>query len=141
MPARGEDMSEWPKNVGAISLFVEELPRSKQFYEDVFGLPAVYEDENSAVFRFGSTMVNLLDIGAAPTLIAPGVVAAREAGSRFQLTIFVDDADAVCAELTDRGVAFLNGPMDRDWGMRTAAFADPAGHTWEIAQELPAGGL
>jgi uncharacterized glyoxalase superfamily protein PhnB len=30
----------------------------------------------------------------------------------------------------------LNGPIDRPWGRRTAAFADPAGHLWEVAQEL-----
>ena len=23
-----------------------------------------------------------------------------------------------------------------DWGMRTAAFTDPDGHVWEVAQEL-----
>jgi uncharacterized glyoxalase superfamily protein PhnB len=27
--------------------------------------------------------------------------------------------------------------MNREWGMRTAAFADPDGHIWEVAQELP----
>jgi uncharacterized glyoxalase superfamily protein PhnB len=32
----------------------------------------------------------------------------------------------------------ISGPEDRDWGMRTMTFADPGGHTWEIAQELPA---
>jgi uncharacterized glyoxalase superfamily protein PhnB len=31
-------------------------------------------------------------------------------------------------------VKLLNGPMDRPWGIRTAAFADPAGHVWEIAK-------
>ncbi|MGH3402377.1 MAG: hypothetical protein ACRDRJ_07680 [Streptosporangiaceae bacterium] len=29
------------------------------------------------------------------------------------------------------------GPADRPWGMRTVTFADPGGHIWEIAQELP----
>jgi uncharacterized glyoxalase superfamily protein PhnB len=38
--------------------------------------------------------------------------------------------------LRGRGVEFLNGPQDRPWGQRTAAFADPDGHVWEIAQEL-----
>ena len=28
------------------------------------------------------------------------------------------------------------GPMDREWGMRTASFTDPDGHIWEVAQEL-----
>jgi len=27
-----------------------------------------------------------------------------------------------------RGVALLNGPMNRPWGVRTASFADPGGH-------------
>jgi uncharacterized glyoxalase superfamily protein PhnB len=48
----------------------------------------------------------------------------------------VDDADAVCAELTTRGVGLLNGPVDREWGMRTASFTDRDGHIWEIAQTL-----
>jgi lactoylglutathione lyase len=49
----------------------------------------------------------------------------------------VDHADATCAELQARGVALLNGPIDREWGMRTASFTDPAGNIWEVAQELP----
>ncbi|CAM3428372.1 VOC family protein [Paenibacillus lupini] len=69
-------------------------------------------------------------------LIAPEVVASRENGSRFQFTIRVDDVDAVCAELKVHGVAILNGPMDRPWGVRTASFTDPGGHIWEIAQQL-----
>jgi uncharacterized glyoxalase superfamily protein PhnB len=51
----------------------------------------------------------------------------------MQLTINVDDVDAVCAELARRGVTLLNGPVDRPWGVRTAAFRDPDGHAWEIA--------
>jgi lactoylglutathione lyase len=132
-------VSESLKSVGAITLFVEDTQQSKAFYEDVFDLPVIYEDENSAVFRFENLVVNLLMVPAAHGLIDPAAVADREAGSRFQLTIWVDDADAVCAELATRGVALLNGPMNRAWGMRTASFADPDGHIWEIAQELPAG--
>jgi catechol 2,3-dioxygenase-like lactoylglutathione lyase family enzyme len=125
------------KSIGAITLFVEDLPRSKSFYQDVFGAPVVYEDENSAVFDFENTLINLLKISEAPGLIEPAVVAGREAGSRFQLSIWVDDADAVCAQLDALGVSLLNGPLDREWGKRTAAFADPDGNVWEVAQDLP----
>ncbi len=133
---RGTEVTAWLKGIGAITLFVEDLQRSKLFYQDVFGLPVVYEDEDSAVFDFGNTIINLLKVPAARDLIEPGVVASRGAGSRFQLTIWVDDADAVCADLTSRGVTLLNGPMNRAWGQRTASFADPAGNIWEIAQPL-----
>ena len=129
-------MSVSLKSVGAITLFVEDPRRSQSFYEEVFDLSAIYEDEDSAGFKFDNTIINLLRIPAARELIDPGAVASREAGSRFQLTIWVDDADAVCAELATRGVELLNGPMNREWGMRTASFTDPDGHIWEIAQRL-----
>jgi lactoylglutathione lyase len=122
--------------VGAITLFVEDLERSRSFYEDVFGAQKIFEDDESTVFDFGNTIVNLLEVPAARALIEPGAVAGRDGGSRFQLTIWVDDADAVCAELEARGVALLNGPMNREWGQRTASFTDPAGNIWEIAQKL-----
>jgi catechol 2,3-dioxygenase-like lactoylglutathione lyase family enzyme len=124
------------KGVGAITLFVEDLQRSRSFYQYVFGVQMIYEDENSAVFDFDNTIINLLSIPAARELIEPGAVASPDAGSRFQLTIWVEDADAACAELDARGVALLNGPMNREWGKRTASFTDPAGNIWEIAQEL-----
>jgi uncharacterized glyoxalase superfamily protein PhnB len=38
--------------------------------------------------------------------------------------------------LASRGVDFLNGPVDRPWGMRTAAFADLDGHVWQVASKL-----
>jgi catechol 2,3-dioxygenase-like lactoylglutathione lyase family enzyme len=123
-------------SIGAITMFSEDLERSKAFYREVFGLPLVFEDQHSAVFGFGPTVVNLLKIPAARELIEPGTVASRDAGSRYQLTIGVDDVDAVCAELARRGVSLLNGPMDRPWGIRTASFTDPGGHIWEIAQNL-----
>jgi catechol 2,3-dioxygenase-like lactoylglutathione lyase family enzyme len=124
------------ESVGAITLFVDDPRRSQSFYEEVFALPVIWEDEDSAVFRFENTLVNLLKMSAARELIEPASVASREAGSRFQLTVWVDDADAVSAELAKRGVELLNGPMDREWGVRTASFTDPDGHIWEIAQKL-----
>jgi uncharacterized glyoxalase superfamily protein PhnB len=86
------------------------------------------------VFDFGNTIINLLKSSAAGELIEPAVAASREAGSRLQLTIEVDDVDDTCAELARRGVELLNGPMDRPWGVRTASFVDPGGHIWEIAK-------
>ena len=112
------------RSVGAITLFVDDPQRSKSFYQD------------SAAFGFENLIVNLLKMPAARDLIDPGAVADAEAGSRFQLTVWVNDADAVCADLTERGVKLLNGPVDREWGVRTASFTDPDGHVWEIAQKL-----
>jgi catechol 2,3-dioxygenase-like lactoylglutathione lyase family enzyme len=128
------ELNAWPKGIFAVTLFVEDLPAAKQFYLKTFSLPVMYEDDNSAVFKFGNTLINLLKTTSAGELIGPATVASPEAGSRFVFTISVDDVDAMCAELTARGVKLLNGPMDRPWGIRTASFIDPGGHIWEIAK-------
>jgi catechol 2,3-dioxygenase-like lactoylglutathione lyase family enzyme len=130
------DVTQSLNGIGAITLFVDDLDRSKAWYQDVFDRPVVYEDDASVVIKFDNTIVNLLMMPAAHELIAPAAVADRGTGSRFQLTIWVDDADAACAALHQRGVVLVNGPMDREWKQRTACFADPDGHIWEIAQTL-----
>jgi catechol 2,3-dioxygenase-like lactoylglutathione lyase family enzyme len=124
-------------SVGAITLFIEDRQRAKSFYEKAFDVEAVYEDENSIAFQFENMVVNLLVTREAHDLIGPAVVAEQEAGARFQLTIWVDETNAVCEELARRGVELLNGPIDRPWGLRTAAFADPDGHIWEVAAKIP----
>jgi catechol 2,3-dioxygenase-like lactoylglutathione lyase family enzyme len=123
----------WPGTIAAITLFVEDLDGARRFYREVFGLPVTFEDDNSTVFAFGETLVNLLKASEAPGLVEPAAVASREGGVRFQFTLGVEDVDATCEELTRRGVELLNGPMDRPWGIRTASFRDPGGHIWEIA--------
>lgn len=122
--------------IGAITLFAEDLVATKTFYHDVFGKDVMWEDEHSAGFRFGDTIINLLQVNEAPGLIGPPNVATPESGARIQLTIWVEDADATIAELKARGVELINGPINRPWGQRTATFADPSGHIWEIAQGI-----
>lgn len=50
----------WPKDIEVTTLFVDDLLKSKLFYQDVFDLSVVFEDENCAIFNFGNMMVNLL---------------------------------------------------------------------------------
>ena len=129
----GTEQGAWPGAIAAITLFVEDLEAAKRFYREVFELPVTFEDDSSTVFRFGETLVNLLKTSEAPGLVEPATVATRDAGVRFQFTLGVDDVDAMCEGLKERGVDLLNGPMDRPWCIRTASFRDPGGHIWEIA--------
>lgn len=126
-------MSDWAKSIYAVTLFAEDLAATKSFYETVFGAPAVFENEDSAVFKVGEVLINLLAIENAPELVEPAKVAQKAGGVRHVFTVHVDDVDAMCHELARRGVTLVNGPMDRPWGIRSASFADPAGHIWEIA--------
>ena len=131
--ASGAEDGSWARGIYAITLFVEDLEAAKQFYQTVFDLPIIFEDQNSAVFKMGDNLINLLKISEADELIAPAKVASRAAGSRSVFTIPVADVDATYAKLKARGVEWVNGPMDRPWGVRTASFKDPGGTIWEIA--------
>lgn len=126
-----------PVELEVITLFVEDVGAAKAFYVDVLDTEVVFADEGSAIVKLSNLLINLLGIDNAPTLVEPMPVGGPTAGARALYTIRVDDADAAYKELTGRGATFINGPLDRPWGRRTAAFADPAGNVWEIAQLLP----
>ena len=126
-------------HVSAISLFVEDVQAAKSFYEAVFGVEVVFEDETSACVKFDQLFVNLLVNSSAAQQVEPAPVAGPDSGSRFQLSIWVEDVDATSAALEERGVKLLTGPVDREWGMRVATFTDPDGHSWELAQQIDGG--
>jgi lactoylglutathione lyase len=130
-------MSEWAKEIGAITLFVEDPGRSAAFYQNVFDLKPDFGDDNGAMFRLANTLLFVTKSTQAPDMIAPLAAGAPGNGPRHVFAIIVDDVDAVCAELTGKGVTLVNGPEDRSWGMRTANFQDPDGYVWEIATPVP----
>ena len=123
--------------LGALTLFVEDLVTVTAFYRDALSLEVVYQDEVSAVVDLVGTLINLLAVGAAAELVAPATASPVGPTAQMVLSLFVKDVDAVCADLRERGVTLLNGPVDRPWAKRTAAFTDPAGTVWEIAHDLP----
>jgi catechol 2,3-dioxygenase-like lactoylglutathione lyase family enzyme len=127
-------MANWDKEIGAMTLFVPDLQAAKAFYLKAFALDGDDVGDDTVMLRFDNTMVFLHEV---PGVGGP-VSAARENGLKGegQFAVIVDDVDAVGAELAERGVELLAGPADRPWGMRTLTFADPAGHIWEIAQEI-----
>ena len=124
-------MTDFPGGVTALTLFVEDLDVSRQFYDRAFGLAPIHVDETSTAYSFGGTVVNLLDVSASFELLDPAQPGPAGV-TRAVATITVDDVDTVAAALVERGIELLNGPLDRPWGLRTASFRDPSGHVWEI---------
>jgi catechol 2,3-dioxygenase-like lactoylglutathione lyase family enzyme len=123
-------------HLSAISLFVTDLDRSIGWYSSVLELPVEFQDEESAVFRFENTLINVLRTSAAGELVAPHTPAIPGTHPQVQFSLWIDDVDAFCDALVAKDVALVNGPIDRPWGLRTACFADPDGHLWEVAHSL-----
>jgi len=128
--------SMWSRGLFAITIYADDLAASRKFYGEMLQMQEIFTNHDSVVYQMGSACLNVLMRENAPELVAPLSIAPSSAGSRSLLTVMVDDVDAAHAALLARGVVFLNGPMDRPWGMRTAAFADPSGHCWELAQKI-----
>jgi catechol 2,3-dioxygenase-like lactoylglutathione lyase family enzyme len=123
-------------NVAAVTLFADDPKRSKEFYGRAFAREPVYEDDAAVTFRLDNVLVNLLRREEAPELVEPAKIAAAGMGPNMLLTLSVEDVDAAVEQFAARGVELLNGPVDRPWGVRTACFADPDGHAWELAGPL-----
>ena len=115
-----------------MTLFTRDLNASLSFYQEVLQLEKLYQDEVSGVFRCGQTVINLLLDAEAIDLVAPAEVC-QSFSVRALYTLRCADIDGTVDELKAAGVQLLNGPIDRPWGVRTASFQDPSGHTWEIA--------
>lgn len=130
-------MTDWEKEIGAITLFVEDSQRATSFYRKFLDLQPQFESETDAMFRLQNTLLFLTKSSEAARMIAPAIVGRPDNGPRHVFAIIVDDVDSVCAGLKEKGIPLLNGPQDRPWGMRTANVTDPDGHVWEIATELP----
>jgi hypothetical protein len=52
-------------------------------------------------------LVNLLAEHSAPELVSPATLAPAGAGAQFQFTVRVDDVDALCTQLTQKGTELL----------------------------------
>ena len=78
-------------------------------------------------------MINLLSTAEAEVLLDPLKYKATKVGTNSVYTLKCADVDAVAKQLKANGVELLSGPIDRPWGIRTASFQDPSGHTWEFS--------
>ena len=102
---------------------MQDLGRSLEFYEGLLGMERGYQwpPEGEGELRF--VVVRLgelaLGIGQADRTYEPD--------DRYELCFYVDDVDAVVAELRRHGTPVEREPEDMPWGERMAWVADPDG--------------
>jgi uncharacterized glyoxalase superfamily protein PhnB len=115
-------------------LFVANLGRAPDFYENVMGLEHVHgTDGVDAYFKIGPDGLLLIAHDTADGLLSAAEVDHEPArGGRFVMATDVADVDAAYEELRARGAEFIRTPEDRHWGLRCAHFKDPDGNVWEI---------
>jgi catechol 2,3-dioxygenase-like lactoylglutathione lyase family enzyme len=116
--------------LSAVRIFVNDLPAAAKFYEDVVALPLVSNSSPDFVI-FGDRPIILLEpAGDDPE--------DRDLVGRFTgLSFATDDADALHAELSRKGVPTHGAPERESWGGTLLHADDPSGNTITFVQ-MPA---
>lgn len=125
------------RKVNAVVLFVHDLDSCMQFYRDKLDLKVVFTDANSVAFHMEGQDFALVKVASGVEMVSEQAVALHPgAGQEVLMCADVEDLDSVYHTLTGKGVKFIKPPIDQPWGWRTAYFADPEGHLWELRQSI-----
>ncbi len=122
--------------ISIVTLGVENLERSRKFYEQGLGWPVSSDSGDEIVFiNLPGTILALYpyddlaeETGLPSTrgLGFGGVTLAQNFKSK-------EEVDQVMAQAKSVGALILTPPVDRHWGGYSGYFADPDGYPWEIA--------
>jgi catechol 2,3-dioxygenase-like lactoylglutathione lyase family enzyme len=122
--------------VHLITLGVTDIARSRRFYETVFGWPVSKASQDDVVFfKAGGVVVSLypLDKLAADAHlpVKPGT---GFAGISLAHNVMAkEDVAPLLAKAKAAGATITKPAQDAFWGGHHGHFADPDGHSWEIA--------
>src|SRR3954447_2020900 len=125
------------------TIYVEDQDRAKAFYTEVLGLE-VRSDESLDGVRWltvgpaGQPDVSILLAVRAPPMFSPedaavvrGLIAKGALGGGVFAT---DDCRGTAAALREQGVAFLQEPTDRPYGVE-AVFRDDSGNWFSLTEQ------
>jgi len=124
-------------HLNAYALTVRDVKECAEFYRDKLGLDLKELSDEFAYLTFGSKGtpgVALVSAAGLAQEIPQDRVRPHEGLlQRNYFAVFLDDADHAYAELSKKGVRFVQPPKSRPNGQRYAFFEDPEGNLWEIS--------
>jgi hypothetical protein len=120
--------------ISIVTLGVEDLDASREFYTERLGWPEDGSGEDIVFYRTGGTRLALYPRDA---LAADATVQSDGSGFRgFTLAHNVASkaaVDDVLAEAEAAGATIVKPPDDTFWGGYSGYFSDPDGVLWEVA--------
>ncbi len=110
--------------ISLVTLGVDDLARSRAFYEALGWTGAQQPDDEVCFFQAGGMVFGLWT--ALGGHGAPGIELAYNVRSP-------EEVGATLAEALGAGGEIVRPAAVADWGGTTGAFADPDGYVWEVA--------
>jgi catechol 2,3-dioxygenase-like lactoylglutathione lyase family enzyme len=124
-----------PARISIVTLGVDDLARSKAFYEAIGWEIASSSDDEICWFKTSDSYLGLFGREA----LAKDAALRAEPKAEFggvTLALCVESEAAVDAAFeaaTAAGARVLKPPERAEWGGYSGYFADPDGHPWEVA--------
>ena len=120
--------------ISLITLGVEDLARSRAFYEALGWTASAQSNDDVVFFQAGGSVFGLYGRAA---LAEDAQVDDTPAGFRGVSLAYNarnrSDVDAVLQEAVDAGATLIKAAKEAFWGGYSGYFADPDGHLWEAA--------
>jgi catechol 2,3-dioxygenase-like lactoylglutathione lyase family enzyme len=121
------------QQISVITLGIDDLTRSRRFYEEGFGWAPVFENAEIIFYQMngfvlGTWLLSSLehDMNRAGLCRPGGFALAHNVGCR-------DDVEPTIDRLAARGGHVLKAAVEPPHGGFSGYVADPDGHAWEIA--------
>lgn len=122
--------------ISIVTLGVEDVGRSRRFYEDGMGWPVASDSGDDIVF-FNLSGTKLAIYSYEDLAEETGLPMTRGLGfggiTLAQNFETKEEVDKVMETARSAGALILTPPVDRHWGGYSGYFADPDGYPWEIA--------
>lgn len=117
------------KKLYAVCLLVNDFEKSMVFYRDTLRLVLNSQDGKYADFKLGETLLAIFQKDEATAMFAKQHMGS---GGGAVYAYEVEDVDAACKQLREKGVKIFEGPKKTSWGQTVAYFKDPDNNIWEI---------
>ena len=120
------------QRLNVITLGVRDVPLATAFYQRL-GWEVAFTDGDIVMFQAGPMIISLWSV--AKLADDTGVAPAPEGWGGFTLgyaAVGPAEVDEPCGEAAKAGALVTRPPVEKAFGY-SGVFADPDGHTWEIA--------
>ena len=115
-------------------LFVKDIKRSKQFYQDVLQCEIAFDFGRNVIFGNGLSVWELFPehiIGKKADKL--GIY---QKNCRFEIYFETDNITELESYLENNNIDFFHHELEEPWGQRTLRIFDPDGHLVEIGEKM-----
>jgi len=118
-----------------IGVFVTDLQKTIEFYQDVIGLKVKHRDESYAEFMHDGVGFAVFERTMLPEWLGSTPTYPNGLNGTFELAIelpYYTDVDCEFERIVKAGAMAIMKPRDMPWGQRSSVIADPDGNLIEI---------